>query len=130
MLALYSEQHDWEEGPAVVLSVPLKLVSEANQREHWSTRFDRKSEQQEFMSLVLPLAGRLFYVMYLQSIKLTRVGCKMDADNNVGSFKHVQDAIAKWLGADDGDVMWEYEQQTDADGCVGLRVTFQLERQT
>lgn len=36
----------------------------------------------------------------------------LDPDNNAGSFKHLQDAIAASLGLDDGDkrLTWQYQQ--------------------
>lgn len=38
---------------------------------------------------------------------------ELDDDNNVGSMKPLRDAIAGWLGVDDGDkrVVWECGQQ-------------------
>lgn len=130
MLALYAEQYDFGDHSEVRLTTPLQLVSEANQREHWATRYNRKVGQQGFMLNVLPLAGRLLKGACVKLIKLERYGRRMDSDNLVGSFKHVQDAIAAWLGADDGDLEWAYAQAVDAEGCKGLRVTFLIERQT
>lgn len=130
MLALYAEQYDFGDHSEVRLTTPLQLVSEANQREHWSARYHRKKEQQSFMEQVLPMAGRLMKGACVSLIRLERYGRKMDADNNTASFKHVQDAIAAWLGADDGDLEWAYAQAVDAEGCKGLRVTFLIERQT
>jgi hypothetical protein len=126
MLALYAESYDFGDHQEVRLTTPLRLVSEANQREHWSVKYRRKQDQQSFMWQVLPLAGRFMQGAAVKLIRLERIGRKMDSDNAVGAFKHVQDAIAKWLGADDGDLEWHYEQSVDADGCKGLRVTFEL----
>lgn len=130
MLALYAEQYDFGDHSEVRLTTPLQLVSEANQREHWSAKYKRKVEQQEFMALVLPMVERFIRHAVVKLIRLERFGRKMDSDNNTASFKHVQDAIAAWLGADDGDLEWAYAQAVDADGCKGLRVTFLIERQT
>lgn len=94
--------------------VPIRTVSEANQREHWAERRKRKIGQQEEMMAVLHnnLLGRKIEFPCL--VKLTRIGPKaMDKDNLAGSFKHVQDAIARKLEVDDGDtekVTWEYHQ--------------------
>lgn len=131
MLALYAEQYDFGDHSEVRLTTPLQLASELNKGgEHWSKRYHRKKEQQSFMEQVLPMAGRLMKGACVSLIRLERYGRKMDADNNVASFKHVQDAIAAWLGADDGDLEWAYAQAVDAEGCKGLRVTFLIERQT
>lgn len=130
MLALYAEQYDFGDHSEVRLTTPLQLVSEANQRGHWSLKYKRQQEQQEHMAYVLPLAGKLMKGALVKLIKLERYGKRMDSDNLPGSFKHVQDAIAAWLGADDGDLEWAYAQTVDAEGCKGLRVTFLIERQT
>jgi hypothetical protein len=36
-------------------------------------------------------------------------GRKMDSDNLVGSLKHVRDAVAEWIGVDDGSAWWAWE---------------------
>lgn len=135
MLELFAEQHDWANDETEIrLSVPVRLVSEANQREHWSRRFKRKKEQQETMAFSLSRAGALLRTLNqpIALIGLCRVGRKMDADNNASSFKHVQDAIARFLGADDGDLEWSYSQvpSRSYEGRVGLRVRFMCSRQT
>lgn len=88
----------------------IRVVSEANQREHYLTKHRRKKKQQYQMGLMLaglaPPAPPL-------TITLTKLGSrKLDADNLAGAFKHVQDTIARWLGVDDGDgrLTWRYEQ--------------------
>lgn len=97
----------------LTFEVPVKLISEANQREHWSVKNKRKKAQQRTVELVW-LAGR-YRVSPPVVVTLTRVGVrKLDSDNLAGSCKHVQDAIAKCLGVDDGDerkVRWVYEQR-------------------
>jgi len=48
------------------------------------------------------------------TITFTRYSCKvMDTDNLAGSFKHVQDAMAKCLNIDDGspEITWKYAQE-------------------
>lgn len=88
----------------------LKVVSEANQREHWSAKLKRKNTQQCVAWTVLcfynPPTGKL-------TITLTRHGRRMDSDNLAGAFKHVRDTIAFWLQRDDGDpsLTWIYNQE-------------------
>lgn len=95
---------------------PLRLVSEANQREHWGARKRRKDNQQITTRLELlrrmPTRKHRDALLPL-NVKFTRVGGRrMDKDNNVGSFKHVQDAVAKFFGVADGDASakWDYDQ--------------------
>lgn len=93
---------------------PIRTVSEMNQREHWAVKHKRKNEQQQEMMVVLQnnLVGRQVKLPCV--VRLTRIGPKaLDTDNLAGAFKHVQDAIARKLGVDDGDtekIRWEYHQ--------------------
>lgn len=103
--------------------LPIRIVSEANQREHWAVRNKRKRAQQEAVHLAWPMP-RSWRISLPCNVKLTRMGPKrLDPDNLAGGFKHVQDAVAAELGVDDGDpgVHWVYEQLT---GCrfYALRV--------
>lgn len=60
------------------------------------------------------------------SVVLCRLGPKLlDSDNLAGSFKHVQDAVARFLGVDDGDVKavrWLYTQ--DKNALYAIRISF------
>ena len=100
----------------VVIHVPCRTVSEANQREHWATRYKRKKQQQNAVRYSMfenrwalaPFAGHALRV------RLVRIGNRrLDPDNLAGSFKHVQDAVAHFIGIDDGDevVGWSYHQE-------------------
>jgi hypothetical protein len=108
----------------VAFYVPTKLISEANQREHWAIKTKRKKAQQRAVELVW-LAERV-RVAPPVVVTLTRVGVrKLDPDNLAGSFKHVQDQIAKCMGVDDGDerkVRWVYEQRKGIPRQYGLEV--------
>jgi len=99
-----------------IIHIPLQLVSEANQREsHWA-KHRRKKGQQEIAAAYLRQEN-------IDGLRPTRIGLTrvvpasgkhagklMDDDNLAGCFKHVQDAIAKELGMDDGDIKWSYHQ--------------------
>jgi hypothetical protein len=97
----------------IELVLPLKTVSEANQRDHWSDRHHRNNaQQQEVKTEWMRLAkGVKIYPPYV--VKLTRIGPRLlDDDNLAGAFKHARDAIADILGIDDGSslVRFEYAQ--------------------
>lgn len=104
----------WRTITSLDFQAPVKTVSEANQREHHMAKYRRKQEQQLEMMVALQnnLIGRRVKLPCV--VKLTRIGPKaLDPDAVSGSLKHVQDAIAKKLGVDDGDtekVRWEYSQ--------------------
>lgn len=98
--------------------VPVRTVSEANARGHWSARAKRAKSQRTAMRLLAPkwTAGPLLVV------KLTRLGPReLDTDNLAGSMKAVRDALADWLRVDDATplVRWEYAQEK---GPPGIRV--------
>lgn len=98
--------------------VPVRLVSESNQREHWAAKHRRMVNQQ--FATYICLCGAIANVADRSvrkplTVTLTRIGPRrMDGDNNVGSFKHVQDSVAGFFGVDDGDrkaVRWRYAQK-------------------
>lgn len=93
--------------------LPIKLVSESNQHEHWSKKHERNVEQQaELWKYWRELVGSIKLAPPLV-IKLTRIGVnKLDDGNCAIAAKNVQDAIARILGMDDGDKLlkWEYDQ--------------------
>lgn len=94
--------------------IPVKIISEANQREHWALKFKRKKDQQLETLVAIHNNISTCRVAMPCVVRLTRIGPKaLDTDNLAGAFKHVQDAIARKLGVDDGDttkVRWEYHQ--------------------
>ena len=106
--------------------VPVTVVSEANQREHHMAKYRRKVQQQRVATLTLSAAvsPAKAWALNPRGVWLTRIiptrGKSMDADNLAGSFKHVQDAVAKWLGIDDGKLQWSYAQERGH--VAGVRV--------
>ena len=51
----------------------------------------------------------------------------LDSDNNVGSIKGVRDAVAKWIGLDDGDPRWIWEYgQIQTSGREGVSVKIEV----
>lgn len=104
--------------------VPIRTVSESNQREHWATKHRRNKRQQEAVGYAM-LAVRPLLPKPPVLVTLTRFAyCRLDPGNLEASFKHVQDAVAKMLGVDDGDqvrVSWLYEQEKKRH--YGIRIT-------
>lgn len=105
----------------LAVSVPVQLVSEANAREHWSSRARRAARQREATTASLwrhpgRLAGPALLAAHGRlEVTLVRRGARLlDDDNLAGSCKHVRDAVAAWLGCDDGPrgpCAWVYGQQ-------------------
>lgn len=98
-------------GGSITVALPIKTVSEANQREHWAKKHGRKKAQQAIAVPILQAALRPIPQPPMK-ITFTRVSCgRLDADNLAGSFKHIQDALAHVLGIDDGDERLEFVYQ-------------------
>ena len=79
--------------PPKTLCIPIKVISEANTRDHWRTKHRRKKKQRdaivcwwwkEDVNVKLPI-----------HVKLTRISPRrLDSDNLVSAFKHTRDVIA------------------------------------
>lgn len=101
--------------------VPTTVVSEANRPrgEHWGKRTQRKNAQQAstlamLASLGLAPSDRRARFGSGAVARLTRIGGQpMDSDNLARAFKAVRDAVAHWLGIDDGSplIAWTYDQR-------------------
>lgn len=95
--------------------LPIKVVSEANQAEHWRKRAKRKKAQKEAMHAFMAGLSSVAppFPVIVKFTKLNWGKKALDTDNLAGAFKHVQDAMAEILGCDDGErdkVTWEYDQ--------------------
>lgn len=104
----------------IVLTLPMRLVSTLNQREHWSKKAKRHREQRSLVAMAvrprLMMALPLLHAARTSGVvvTITRIGKrKLDGDNLQGSAKAVRDSIADALEIDDGDdrITWRYEQE-------------------
>lgn len=107
-----------------ILTLPIKLISEANQREHWAAKHKRKKEQQHGVNVEWKrFVKQLIHLPC--KIRFTRIGPRsLDSDNLAGSCKHVQDAVSKLIGIDDGSglIYWAYTQEVVGELRYGLRI--------
>lgn len=93
----------------------LKTRSEANVGGKLKDKLGRKAEQKATVLAALPdvrIAFRLPTPVKL--VWVSSGGRKRDSDNLRSSLKVVRDAVAEWLGVDDGDtsaVSWSYSQR-------------------
>lgn len=99
----------------LVLTLPIKTVSESNSREHWTARNKRKrSQQEEILFEWRNKAGQQRFKLPCR-VTFTRYSTKfLDDDNIRGAFKGVRDAVASLLGVDDdpmAPVEWCYVQE-------------------
>lgn len=99
--------------------LPIRLISEANNTDHWAKKHARKKQQQSRLKLEwLHLRPKTKLPC---EIHLTRFGKKeFDYDNLVISFKAIRDQLADLLipGLEKGvadsskELTWHYKQQT------------------
>ena len=88
-------------------TLPIKLESTANLREHWASKYRRMKKQKQATIIIkkhpLPCV-----------VEIVRIGKRtLDGDNLQNAAKAVRDGIAARLGVDDADprVEWRYSQQ-------------------
>lgn len=120
--------------PVAEVTVEVATVSEANTRDHHHTRAARVRRQRAAVTARLAsihpedryhLAGRRV------RCTLTRLGARaLDDDNLAGALKACRDAVAAWLGCDDGPsgpVVWAYGQEAHRRWALrpGVRITLE-----
>ncbi len=98
------------------LELPIKTVSESNQRDHWRVKNARKTAQQEEVRIewLKAIRRRPIYLQMPYRVRLTRLAARrLDDDNLQSAFKGIRDQIARLLGIDDGDdrISFEYAQE-------------------
>ena len=96
--------------------IPVRTVSEANARGHWSVR-SRRAREQRWVAHAAMLQATAIFESPPMTIRLVRIfpprGRLLDSDNLAVSMKAVRDGIADALGVDDGDpgLRWLYDQE-------------------
>lgn len=100
----------------IEFTLPLRLNSSLNKREHWRVTNQRKQLQRGMAQAEVTMARVVYRVEAPFVVTLTRIGKRnLDAHDNLrDACKFVVDGIAKALGVDDGDtsaVRWEYAQE-------------------
>ena len=111
------------------LTIPVRLISLANERMHYRVRARLAKSQRN--SAMMHVAGALsrrgpndaMFPLPLPVV-FTRIGKKMlDSDNLAHCFKHVQDGVCDALHVDDGDmdrIRFTYQQEIGKE--YGLRI--------
>ena len=95
--------------------VPVRIVSEANSREHWRSASVRKKSHRSTAMLLCraahdwlaPNPSRNYRVL------MTRIAPRtLDSDNLASGFKSCRDGIADAMGIDDGSprIDWQCDQ--------------------
>jgi hypothetical protein len=108
-------------------TVPIKIESEMNKRDHWAVRKKRFDAQRTAVWAAWPRKrGKPQTLPLPVVVTLTRIGKRrLDDDNCAGGCKAVRDQIAMMLGVDDGDVnrvTWVYEQEIGKVYALHVRI--------
>ena len=100
----------------VSFTIPYRLKSEANLREHWTKKHKRHKHEDGLIRLFM----RNFDPVLPCHVRLIRIAPRsFDESNLVSAFKHIQDLVADLLipnlarGRADGDprISWAYSQE-------------------
>lgn len=107
----------------LVTTLPLKIESTANKREHWRTRASRaKVHRFEGYAAFCTYSRQPFDNLV---VTMTRIAPReLDDDNLAISFKSVRDGLADWLGVKDNDkrIKWVYAQEKGAPKHYAARI--------
>lgn len=102
------------------LTLPLRVVSESNQRDHWAAKARRVKAQRQAVAYAW-VAADLPMHRRPRQVTLTRVAPRrLDDDNLARSLKAVRDQVAQECGFDDREpVRWIYAQER---GSYAVRI--------
>jgi hypothetical protein len=119
------------------VTFPMRTVSEANRRGHWSKHSGRTKGQREAAGLVVQAESQKLYqrrsstlmsvgAQWPMKVTLARLAPRdLDDDNLRGALKAVRDGVADALGIDDRDprVTWLYAQEKAKGYAVRITIT-------
>ena len=113
---------------AYAFRLPIRIVSVANAREHWSAKAKRAKDHRftAYMATRAWLRGRKLPRPI--EVTLTRLAPrKLDGDNLQSAFKALRDGVADALAIDDGsaEATWLYEQRVGKPREYAAIVTIQ-----
>lgn len=94
-----------EREPLLSFEMPLRLLSEANQRGHWAKKAGRVSDQRDAVTAMFKTHWRRSTAWFNPTtviVRLVRIAPRsLDTDNLASALKATQDAVAAALGVDD-----------------------------
>lgn len=92
--------------------IPVRIISEANNTDHWTKKYKRQKKQEKVVALYLLKETKPDLPV---KITLTRIAPRsLDYDNLVFCFKKISDTVSSWLipglapGRADGDKRIEF----------------------
>ena len=119
----FVEAHAHRDGPRVTVAAKgLRLDATPNARAHWTATAKKRARERQVITAAL---ARVTKPAGPWRVTITRVGPRpMDDDNRTASAKGCRDAIAAWLGVDDGDdsVRWEVRGEVARGYAVRVQI--------
>ena len=109
----------------MIVTMPIKIESIANKREHWRVRAHRAALQRNGVHLSLKVNASVRPPVPPLVVTLTRIAPReLDSDNLAIGFKSVRDGIADWLGVNDNNkrITWSYAQERGAPKEYACRI--------
>lgn len=102
----------------ITVHIPIRTVSETNQREHWRVKAKRVSAQRLLAKM------KLREVMKpLLRITVTRIAPRRLDDGNLSAaLKAVEDGIQDAIGIDDGSPVIQWVRLQEKDKEYGVRI--------
>lgn len=115
----------------MIINIPIKIISEANRREHHMAKYRRVKRQQMItMAFCLQNLGYIRKWPGRYKITFTRIigkrGKKFDEGDNLNvSFKAIRDALTRYMRIDDGSdrLEWSYGQERGDIAHVRVEIT-------
>lgn len=112
----------------LTLTLPIRITSGLNMREHWRQRAARVKRERTIACLAALGCQGFTAIGWPAVCTLTRIAPGLlDDDNLAGGFKAVRDGIADALGIDDADsrISWRYAQRKGPRGEYKAIVTLE-----
>lgn len=105
-------------------TLPLRVVSEANRRDHWAAKAKRVKAQRRAVWCAWHAAS-LRTGCRPSGVRLVRLAPRtLDSDNLRSAFKAVRDEIALMCGFDDRVDLWQYAQERAKGYAVRVEVSW------
>jgi len=99
------------------ITSPIRILSEANLREHWAPKAKRAKIQRATVGMLVQQLQKLRHHPGTFDVLLIRVAPReLDDDNLARGFKGCRDGVADAIGVDDGSkrFTWRYAQRKGA----------------
>lgn len=123
--ARFAREQAWslEQRAKTGIFLGVQTVSEMNMRDdHYSRHSRKKLQQGSFYIAVLAIPRPTEPIR----VRMIRLGPRrMDDDNLASSFKHLRDAVAKWVGVDDGEAFYEWVCEQEKHPFYGVRIVIE-----